>query len=145
MPIYIVSVTSGKEEVVADLISNEAKKNKLEIYSILQIPGIKGYIFVEALNSLEIQRVLVGLRYARKVIPQEISMDELNKYFEEEKVELNPGDIVEILAGAFKGTRGKIINIDDKKEEASIELIDVPVPLQLSIPLNNLKIVEKSK
>ncbi len=121
MPIYAVVVTSGKEELVADIIANEAKKRKLEIYSIVQIPGVKGYIFIEALNSLEVQRAIIGIRHARKVMPQEVNIEELTKYFEEEKVELNIGD------------------------EATIELIDVPVPLQLNIPVNNLKLIEKSK
>ncbi|MGC9132989.1 MAG: transcription elongation factor Spt5 [Nanopusillaceae archaeon] len=145
MPIYTIVVTSGKEELVADILASEAKKRNLEIYSILQIPGIKGYIFVEALNSLEVQRAIIGIRHAKRVMPQEINIDELLKYFEEEKVQLNIGDIVEVLSGAFKGTRGKILNIDEKKNEATIELIDVPVPLQLNIPVNNLKLIEKSK
>ncbi|BFI73482.1 transcription elongation factor Spt5 [Nanoarchaeota archaeon] len=145
MPIYTVVVTSGKEELVADIIASEAKKRNLEIYSILQIPGVKGYIFVEAANSLEIQRAIIGIRHARKVMPQEVNIEELTKYFEEEKVEFNIGDIVEVLSGAFKGTKGKIVNMDNKKNEATIELIDVPVPLQLNIPINNLKLIEKSK
>ncbi|MGC9079676.1 MAG: transcription elongation factor Spt5 [Nanopusillaceae archaeon] len=145
MPIYVVVVTSGKEELVADILGAEAKRKNLEIYSIMQIPGVKGYIFVEAVNSLEVQRAIIGIRYAKRVLPQEVSIEELSKYFEEEKVELSLGDIVEVLSGAFKGTRGKILNIDDKRKEATIELIDVPVPLQLNIPLNNLKLIEKSK
>jgi KOW motif. len=67
------------------------------------------------------------------------------KYFEEEKVKYDINDIVEVLSGAFKGTRGKIINIDEKKKEVTIELIDVPVPLQLNAPINSLKLIEKSK
>ena len=145
MPIYTVVVTSGKEELVADIIASEAKRKNLEIYSILQIPGVKGYIFIEAANSLEVQRAIIGIRHAKRVMPQEVNIEDLLKYFEEEKVEFNIGDIVEVLAGAFKGTKGKIINIDNKKNEATIELIDVPVPLQLNIPINNLKLIEKSK
>jgi transcriptional antiterminator NusG len=145
MPIYTVVVTSGKEELVADILASEAKKRNLEIYSIFQIPGIKGYIFVEALNSLEVQRAIIGIRHAKRVMPQEVDINELLKYFEEEKVQFNIGDIVEVLSGAFKGTRGKILNLDERKNEATIELIDVPVPLQLNIPINNLKLIEKSK
>ncbi|WP_457913320.1 transcription elongation factor Spt5 [Candidatus Nanopusillus massiliensis] len=122
-------VTSGREELVADILANEGKNVKYAIYSIIQIPGVKGYLFVETTNSLELQRAVLGIRDVKRVLPQEIPIDELLKYFEEEKGEYDINDIVEVLSGACKGTRGKIINIDEKKKEVTKELIDVPVPL----------------
>jgi transcriptional antiterminator NusG len=145
MPIYAIVVTSGREELVADILANEGKNGKYSIYSIMQIPGVKGYLFVETTNSLELQRAVLGIRHVKRVIPQEIPIEDLLKYFEEEKVKYDINDIVEVLSGAFKGTRGKIINIDEKKKEVTIELIDVPVPLQLNVPINSLKLIEKSK
>lgn len=143
MPIYAVTVTGGKEEYVADLIEKIAKREKLAIYSIMAIPGLKGYIFVEAENSLDIQRAIYGLRYARKVIPQEISPEELIKYFEKKEEKIEVGNIVEILVGALKGARGKVIKVDEKKKEVTIELLDVPVPLTLTLPITNVRVLEK--
>jgi Transcription antiterminator len=130
---------------VADILASEGKNGKPAIYSVMQIPGVKGYLFVETTNSLELHRAVLGIKHVKRVIPQEISIEDLLKYFEEEKVKYDINDIVEVLSGAFKGTRGKIINIDEKKKEVTIELIDVPVPLQLNAPINSLKLIEKSK
>ena len=145
MPIYAIVVTAGREEFVADILANEGKNKKYAIYSVMQIPGVKGYLFVETPNSLELQRAVLGIKHVKRILPQEISIEDLLKYFEEEKVKYDINDIVEVLSGAFKGTRGKIINIDEKKKEVTIELIDVPVPLQLNVPMNSLKLIEKSK
>ncbi len=144
MPIYAVVVTAGKEEYVADIIYNVAKRSKLELYSVMAIPQLKGFVFVEAPNNLEVQRAILGIRYAKRVLPEEIPIDELKRYFEEEKIEVNVGDIVEIIVGGFKGARAKVVKIDNKKQELLVELLDVPVPLNISIPINNVKVVEKS-
>lgn len=144
MPIYAVSVTYGKEELVAEMLAYEAKRGKYEIYSVMAIPQLKGFIFVEAENSLDVQRAILGIKHAKKVLPEEVNIEELLKYFEEEKVELKVGDIVEIIIGALKGSKGKVIKVDDKKNEVTIELLDVPVPLNVTLPINNVKVIEKS-
>lgn len=145
MPIYAVTTTAGKEEYVADLIEKIAKREKLEIYAVMAIPGLKGYIFVEADNPLDVQRAIYGMRYAKRVLPQEISYEELLKYFEKEEIVVEVGNIVEILVGALKGARGKVIKVDDKKKEITIELLDVPVPLNITLPVNNVRVLEKEK
>lgn len=145
MGIYAVKVTNGKEELVAEILAEEAKKGKYEIYSIMAIPQLKGFIFVEAENPLEVQRAILGIKHARRILPEEVQVDELLKYFEEEKVEVNVGDIVEIIMGALKGNKGKVVKYNDKKQEVTIELIDVPVPLNVTLPINSIKVIEKSK
>lgn len=147
MPFYAVRVTGGKEDIVAELIMHEAKKQKLEIYSIMVMPGIKGYIIIEAQNSLEAQRAIYGVKHTKSVIPQDINVDELLKYFEEEKPseEFSIGDLVEILIGAFKGTRAKILKIDDKKKELTVELLDTPVSITITVPVSGARLIKKSE
>ena len=146
MPFYAVRVTSGKEEIVAELLATEVNKQMLEVYSVSVLPGLKGYIIVEAKDSLEVQRAIFGLRYAKSVIPEELNIDDILKHFEETKKleEFGRGDIVEILIGAFKGTRAKIIKIDSKKGELTVELLDTPVPLNITIPITGVKLIKKS-
>ena len=147
MPFYAVRTTAGKEELVAELIAEEAKKNNLEIYSVMSIPGLKGYIIIEGENVLEVQRAIQGMKHARVVIPQEISPEEVFKFLEEEKKieEINKGDLVEILIGAFKGTRARVLKIDPKKEELTVELLETPVPLNITIPATGVKLLKKKE
>jgi len=146
MPFYAVRVISGKEEIAAELLAAEANKQMLEIYSVIVLPGLKGYIIVEAKNPLEVQRAIFGLRYVRSVIQEEVNPEEIFKHLEEVKKveEFNRGDIVEILMGAFKGTRAKVIKVDTKKEELTVELLDTPVPLNITIPVTGVKLIKKS-
>jgi hypothetical protein len=37
MPIYAIVVTSGREELVADILASEGKNGKHAIYSVMQI------------------------------------------------------------------------------------------------------------
>ncbi|HIP66737.1 MAG TPA: transcription elongation factor Spt5 [Candidatus Nanopusillus sp.] len=147
MPFYAVRTTAGKEELVVELIAHEVKRQKLEIYSIMSIPGLKGYIIIEASNPLEVQRAIHGMRHAKVVLPQEIHPDEIFKFLEEEKKveEFKRGDIVEILIGAFKGTRAKVLKIDAKKEELTVELLDTPVPLNITVPANGVRIIKREE
>ncbi len=146
MALYVVRTTAGREELLAELIAEEAKRQKLEIYSIAQIPGVKGYILIEAANQLEVQRAIHGMAHAKTVLPQEVDVEEILKYLEEEKViEFYRGDIVEILIGAFKGTRARVIKFDPKKEEVTVELLDTPLPLDIEVPATGVKLIKREK
>jgi len=145
MPFYAVRTTAKKEEITAEIIAEEAKRSNLEIYSVMAIPGLKGYIIIEGENILEVQRAVQGMKHARVVLPQEIPPEDIFKFLEEEKKieEINKGDLVEILIGAFKGTRARVLKVDPKKEELTVELLETPVPLNITIPATGVKLLKK--
>lgn len=145
MPIYALIVTGGREDLVADLIEKIAKRENLAIYSITQIPGLSGYLFVEAENSLEVQRAIIGIRNAKKVLPQEVNVEDILKYFKKEEVVVKEGDIIQILVGALKDAKAKVIKVDDKKKEVTVELLDVPIPLNITLPISNVKVLKEEK
>jgi len=60
-------------------------------------------------------------------------------------VELNVGDIVEILSGPFRGEKGKITRINEPKKEITLELLEAVVPIPLTISMNVVRLVEKKK
>jgi len=57
--------------------------------------------------------------------PQEISVEE--------------GQMVEISSGPFKGEKAKIVRIFKEKEEVIVELVEVAVPIPVTIKLNTIK------
>jgi len=147
MAIYVVMVTSGREDIVAEIIAEEAKRKKLAIYSITALPNVKGFLFVEAENQLEVMKAIHELRYAKRVLPQEVDIKEILQHIEEgiKPEEIKEGDIVEILIGPLKGSKARVIKVNPKKEEALIELIGVPVPLNITVPLNNIRKTAKEE
>ena len=53
---YTVRTMNGQESMVADILAAKAKKEGLAIYSIAIMPGLKGYILIEADNENTVQR-----------------------------------------------------------------------------------------
>ncbi|MBI2004223.1 hypothetical protein HYS72_02045 [Candidatus Pacearchaeota archaeon] len=46
--IFIIKVTTNKEERALDMISERAEKKKINVYSISRPHGLRGYILLEA-------------------------------------------------------------------------------------------------
>jgi len=107
---------------------------------------IKGYVFVE--GELENVRELIkGVVNVRGLITTPVNVSELEKFLKpkESKIEVNLGDIIEVVSGPFKDTRGKVTRIDTIKREVTIEPLEVSVPIPITIPIEFVKIVEKKK
>jgi len=147
MAIYVVTVTSGREDIVAEILAEEAKRKKLGIYSVTVLPNVRGFIFVEAENQLEVSKAIFELRYAKKVLPEEVDIKEILQYMEEKvkPEEINEGDVVEILIGPLKGSKAKVLKVNQKKEEVMLELINVPVPINITVPINNVRKTAKEE
>jgi transcriptional antiterminator NusG len=54
-------------------------------------------------------------------------------------------DVVEIIAGPFKGMRAKITRIEVARSEVTVLLMDAPYQLPVTVDASYLKIVEKAK
>lgn len=61
------------------------------------------------------------------------------------EIELKAKDIVEIIGGPFKGERGRVVRYDKVKREITIELLEVAVPIPVTVSVEFVKLLEKSK
>ena len=55
------------------------------------------------------------------------------------------GDIVEFFVGPFKGYKARVIKVDQSKEEITVELMDVAVPIPVTTKSDMAKIIQKSE
>ena len=46
--IFTLRTTIGQEKVIIDLLLNKIKDESLEVYSLIEMADLKGYILVEA-------------------------------------------------------------------------------------------------
>ncbi len=143
--IYAVRTTIGQEKNVADMIANRAKREGFQVYSILVPHDIRGYIMVEALNKTEIEKSIIGIAHARGVVAGEISIEEIEKFFEPQPVitKVEIGDIIELVSGPFKGEKARVVRVDMKKEEITVELIEATVPIPVTVKGDSIKLVRK--
>lgn len=143
--IYAIRTTSGREDIVIDLLTTRIRSKSLEIKALVHPAEIKGYIFAEARLG-EIQKAVQGLMHIRGIIETPIKMEEIQHFLEQKKaiIKIEEGNIVEIIGGPFKGEKGKITRIDKVKDEVTIELLDAAIPIPVTIAAELVKVLKKS-
>ena len=146
-PIFALRTTANREEQVMDFITSNAKKKKLEVYSLVHPHGMRGYIFIEAKDRQDAEQAAFRVPYARGLLPKEVAYEEIEHMLEPaKKVEVNmqKGDIVEIISGAaFKHSQAKVTRIDKTKEEVVVELLESAVPIPITLKLDAVKVIRR--
>ncbi len=143
--IFVVRTTLGREEIVADLVAEAAKKFGYKVYSIFIPKAVKGYIFIEAESVDDVTAAIRGINHARGIVKKSLTFDEVKHFFTAEKAEIKikKGDIVEIVSEPFKGEKAKVIRVDPVKREATVELLNVAVPIPMTLPIEALRFVKE--
>ncbi len=138
---FAYRVTAGQESIVADLLQEKIKKTRAPIAALIVSPRLKGYLIVEASNEVEVKRLTAGVPHVKGVLQKTISLDEIKELLESKPQELAlvKGDFIEITSGPFKGEKAKVVRIDKEKEEVTIELVEVAVPIPVTIKMGTIK------
>jgi len=143
--IFAVRCTANREDQVLDfLVSNIAKK-KLPVYSAFHPHGMRGYIFLETISLPEAQRAVYQVPYARGVLEKPVTYKEIEHMFDVVKTEVNiqKGDIAEIISGPFKRENVRITRVDKQKEEVIVELLEAAVPIPITVKMDAIKVIRR--
>ncbi len=145
MAIFVLKTTANREEQVMDFVSDNVKKKKLEVFSLIRPHGLRGYILIEALNKEEADLAYQGVPYAKGILHKPLDYKEIEIMIEQVKVQVNiqKSDIVEIISGPFKGENAKVKKIDEAKEEVVVELLEAAVPIPITVKLDSVKVIRR--
>ena len=145
--IYIVRTTIGQEKGIANVISGRVAKRQVDLKAMLVPEPLKGYIFVEAKSSREVELAVAGIPHIKGIIPGKILLQEIEHTLvpRPPTQDLVVGDIVEITGGPFKGERARVMRIDASKDEVTLELFEAPSPIPVKVHADFLRIVEKGE
>ena len=145
--IFIIKVTTNKEERVIDMIADRAKKKNINIFSVLRPHGLRGYILLEAEDRDSAEEAAFDLPYVKGIIGKTISYEEIKNMIEPSvaTVSIKEGDIVELIAEPFKKEKAKVIRIDKQKEEVVVSLLGAVVPLPVTVKLDNVKVIRREE
>ncbi len=145
MPIWAVKCVAGREPILADKIEARTKRLGLGIYAVFVPPSIKGFVFVEAESYDDVLQSVYGDRNFRGIIKDPIPIEELKSLLgiKEREIEVNPGDIIELISGPFKGEQAKVIRVDKGKGEVTIELLDAAIPVQITVKMDDITVVKR--
>lgn len=147
MAIFIIKVTSNKEERALEMIEDRAQKKKLSVYAIVRPHGLKGYIILEAADRDSAEESAFNLPYVKGIIGKTVSYEEIKNMLEPEAEDFNIeiGDIVEMIADHFKNEKGKVTRIDLKKGEVVVSLLGAAVPIPVTVKLDNVRVIRREK
>ena len=143
--IYAIRTTANREEQVMDFIDNNVKKKKLEVYSVINAHGMRGYIFIEAKDEEEAKQACFGIPYSKGILPKEVKYEEIEPMLEQIKSQVNiqEKDIVEIIQGPFKKEKAKVKRIDETKEEVVVELLEAAIPIPITVKIDWVKVIRR--
>lgn len=142
---FIVRTAPGKESKFLDNVGQFlAKKEDHGIVAMFSPETVKGYVFAEAISATKLVDSLRSVPNFKGLIQKPVDFEELSKYFEKEgeQVIVTERDIVEIIAGPFKGDRARVIRTIPGKDEVVIEPLNAPVPIPITLSVDDLRVVK---
>jgi len=145
--IFIIKVTTNKEEKAVDMIADRVEKKGLNTYAVLRPHGLRGYILLEAEDRDSAEESVFNLPYVKGIIGKTISYEEIKDMVEPsvENVDIKEGDIIEIIGANLKGEKAKVLRIDKQKEEVVVSLLGAVVPLPLTIKIDNVRVIRREE
>ncbi len=145
MPIFLIRTTVGQESLVVDILNNRIGNETLSIYSISVIPGLKGYVMIEAQDELTVRHGITNTPHVKGqgIVKGAVNIDELSGLLESKPLmqSIKEGAKVEVIAGPFKRERAKVLRVNPTKEEVTVELLEAAVKIPITIKAEHIRII----
>ncbi|MEM2160724.1 MAG: transcription elongation factor Spt5 [Candidatus Nitrosotenuis sp.] len=140
--LFAIRTTGGQEKVVMNLLQNKINTGQIDIYSVLLVDNLKGYIVVEAKDANSAFNSLQGIRHIRGQLRGEMEFKDIEGYLVTKTTAptIAVDNVVEIIGGPFKGMKATVTRVDNDKQEATVILLDAPYQLPVTVDSNYLKI-----
>jgi len=145
--IFIIKVTTNKEERALEMISERAEKKQLAVYSVIRPHGLRGYVILEAADRETAEESVFNLPYIKGIIGKTLAYEEIKNMLEPKVEDFNVevGDIVEMIGQTFKGEKAKVTRVDKTKGEVVVSLLGASVPIPVTIKMDNIKVIRREK
>jgi len=145
--IHTIRVTSGQEKIIAEILMKKARAEKLDVYSIVHVENVKGYLFIETTDENTLVKLIQKVKHVKGFLRKSVSLSEIQELLKATKqpaLTIEAGDTVEMASGPFKGERAKVIKIDEAKDEITVELVEVAVPIPVTVKSKMVKLFQKA-
>jgi len=148
----ILKTSIGHEMNVADGVASKAKSakdlgNSIGIFAILVPEKLDGYVIVEGMNTDLVRETVRGVRKSKGLVEGETKFSEIEHFLTPKPLVsgIMEGDVVELVAGPFKGEKARVQKIDESKEEITVELFEALVPIPVTVRGDHVRVLEKEK
>ncbi len=145
--IFIIKVTTNKEERAVDMIADRIEKRNINTFSVSRPHGLRGYILLEAEDRESAEESVFNLPYVKGIIGKTINYNEIKNMIEPSAttISIKEDDIVEIIAEPFKKEKAKVLRIDKQKEKVVVSLLGAVVPLPVTVKIDNVKVIRREE
>jgi len=147
MAIFVIKVTTNKEDKAMEMITDRVIKKSLQVQSVFRPHGLRGYLFLEAEDRESAEESAYDLQYVKGIIGKTVTYEEVKNMLEPSVAEMKieKGDIVEILAEPFKKEKAKVLRVDKQKEEVVVTLLEAAIPIPVTVKLDNVKVIRREE
>ena len=145
--IYIVKVTTNKEDKALEMVADKVNKKKVGIYAIARPHGLRGYIFLESPDHKQAEDAVFNLPYVKGIIGETVAYEKVKQMLEPvaADVKIEKNDIIEIISEPFKNEKAKVVRVDKAKNECVVSLLGATVPIPVTVKLDNIRVIRREE
>lgn len=145
--IYIVKVTTNKENKALEMIADKVKKKNVDIYAIARPHGLRGYVFIESPDRKHAEDAVFNLPYVKGIIGETVTYDKIKQMLEPvaADIKIEKNDIIEIISEPFKNEKAKVVRVDKAKNECVVSLLGAIVPIPVTVKLDNIRVIRREE
>ena len=145
--IFIIKVTTNKEDRAIEMIADRAVKKHINIYSVIRPHGLKGYVILEAVDRESAEEAAFNLPYVKGIIGKTVAYEEIKNMLEPKAEDFNieVGDVIEMISEPFKGEKAKVTRVDLTKGDVVVSLLGASVPIPVTVKMDNVKVIRREK
>lgn len=143
--IFVIKVTTNKEEKAVEMITDRAQKKQLNVFAVVRPHGLRGYVLVEALDRESAEESVFNLPYVKGIIGKTLTYEEIKNMVqpEVEDFHIEVGDVVEMIADLFKKEKGRVLRVDKQKKEVVVSLLGAAVPIPVTVKMDNIRVIRR--
>jgi transcriptional antiterminator NusG len=108
---------------------------------------LKGYVLVETISQALLEQAIQGIPHARGVVKGKTDFAEIEHLLTPKPAiaGIEEGNVVELVAGPFKGEKARVKRIDDRREEITVELFEAMVPIPITVRGDHARVLSKEE
>jgi len=144
MGMFAVKTTASQERTVADMI---ASREEPSVHAVLAPESLTSYVMVESEDEGVLDRILDEIPHARNLVQGSSGIGEVEHFLSPKPdVEgIAEGDIVELIAGPFKGEKAQVQRIDEGKDQVTVELYEATVPIPVTVRGDQIRVLDSEE
>ncbi|NHV60308.1 MAG: transcription elongation factor Spt5 [Candidatus Verstraetearchaeota archaeon] len=145
--IFAIRTTAGQEKNVALLIERRCIAKNIPVKAIISPPDVSGYVFIEASGPNIVNLAIEEIKHVKGWVAGKVEFEDIMRFIMPkpvvEVIEVN--DKVEIVSGPFKGMQAKVTRVDRAKAEVTLELLEAPYTLPITIHAEQVKVISRAE